>query len=274
MKLTEQSFQDMAGSIQKQVKGDTWVQYHPLLFKQALYGKPSAWLFRTVHGLGVDRFEVCIRLDNLYLSGFTNAKGQWFDFKPNSEYGTYKIPGATTLPFSNDYRHLVGHLKRYRSGAWENLVDLDVGKDSMLQAAAIVANYDPSSTPVEDIKLAVAKLVVFLCETQRFPYIWNLVNEAFQETHPTGKLDHRGAQLVVQWARISCALLIWNIDQERWDGKEVDELKVPRPQGPGIDSKDDALAAIWPILQATRCSVDYRKYPMKTTPPPSPPAAP
>ena len=71
------------------------------------------------------------------------------------------------------------------------------------------------------------------------------------------KLDHRGAQLSVQWKRISCVILIWNVDKPRWNNVEVNGLTEEHPDGPGIATVEEVLATVWPILQAKGCSVDY-----------------
>lgn len=69
---------------------------HPVLQEQRLSQKPPLVSQRT---------ELALRCDNLYLSGFSNAAGQWFRFKK----GGYRIPGSIQLNFKSNYASLMGN---------------------------------------------------------------------------------------------------------------------------------------------------------------------
>lgn len=240
------------------------VENHPILFDQpqSFRAAPPYWLFETLHGIGMFRTTLAIRADNLYLTGFTNGRGQYFSFKAD-QYNSYIIPGSIELSFTAHYADLVGDGEG--GAAWMKLVDLDLSRPAVQDAIKVVCSYHQdrkSAEQIKELKKALATLVVFVCESARFPYIRQRVESAFNtdlddpETEENRYLGHRGAQLVVQWKRISCAILIWK-KENSWNSQEAKELAVERPEGPGIATVEEALASVWPILSARGCSVKY-----------------
>ncbi|KAL6888873.1 hypothetical protein ACP4OV_009899 [Aristida adscensionis] len=219
------------------------VQEHPVLYPQTPWSRPGLWFFEILQGKGTDVTELPIRNDNLYLEGFANKRGNWFRFEGVEQS---VIPPSTLLSFNSTYRGL-GY------EGWRGLEGMELSREAVERAIGVLANYHPAITPDSVLKSAVATIIVVVIEAARFPYIRNLVNAAW---NTSGRLDKRGAFLVVNWRRISCAIHLWN-DKGRWEGKEVVELAN---EYLAITSAEQALAEIWPLLQPTDCSSNYNKH--------------
>ncbi|KAK8444870.1 hypothetical protein SEVIR_9G218255v4 [Setaria viridis] len=221
---------------------------NPKLTVQDLKNKPLHWFIPLLMGEGTASTNLAFRSDNLYLSGFTNQKGEWFSFQVDEDH-EYVIPGSTVLGFKSNYASLVGGGPGTGHEPWEFLVDLDISRAEILSAIAVLSEYDPSTTPDHVIKLALARLTVAFMEAQRFPFIRQRMYELWENGGP-GTLGWRGAKLVVHWSDISCALRIWDTraDKARWDSREAEGLKKEPPVGLGIATPEQALAEIWPIL--------------------------
>lgn len=233
------------------------VKNHPYLYKQRLSARPKELLFQKLHGIGLEWTNLAIRPDNLYVLGFANGAGTWFRFK--TEPNRYEIPGSIPLSFGSSYAELLGGV--VWPGAWWKLIDLDLSRDAILEAIKVLYTYDPQTTSDDELKKAVTTLVVFVCESTRFPYVQQLIHLAFDQGDGS-MMDYRGAKLVVNWKDISCAILIWNMDESTWDSDEAINLGQMMPAGLGITNIQEALAEVYPILQAERCSQKYRKQPV------------
>ena len=55
-------------------------------------------------------------------------------------------------------------------------MDLVVGPEAVLDAADVVSDFNPLTTPVHLIKRAIATLIVAFMEAQRFPFIRQIVS--------------------------------------------------------------------------------------------------
>ncbi|CAN6175245.1 unnamed protein product [Urochloa humidicola] len=222
---------------------------NPVLKNQFLSRKPANWLLPLLLGRGTARTNLAFRSDNLYLSAFTNGLGERFSFK--TEHGEYVIPGSTVLNFKNNYRDLVAGGVGTEEQAWQYLIGLEIGRDAVLTAIDTANEYNPQTTPDAVIQRALATLIVVFMEAQRFPYIRQQVVDAWNNG---GRLNALGAQMVVNWRRISCALRIWDWEMKEgrgnvWDSEEAEEIKVLN-----INTPKDARDAIGPVLHSGKCS--------------------
>ncbi|CAN6282007.1 unnamed protein product [Urochloa humidicola] len=124
----------------------------------------------------------------------------------------------------------------------------------LAEAITTLASYDPATTPLQEIKLALATVQVMVIEAARFRHVRDAVARAWEHG---GALDRRSAMLVGNCHRISCAVLIWNAGGgRRWDSKEAVEL-ANAEEGLGIGSAEEALENVGPLLQPQDCSVQY-----------------
>ncbi|CAL5086797.1 unnamed protein product [Urochloa decumbens] len=225
---------------------------NPVLKKQFLKSKPAHWFLPLLLGRSTTKTNLAFRSDNLYLSGFTNGEGSWFSFETDGEY---VIPESTVLGFRGNYRDLVAGGVGTEEQAWIHLIGLEIGRDAVLDAIAVVNGYNPNTTPDADIKRALATLIVVFMEAQRFPYIRQQVHDAW-ENEQGGRLNALGAEMVVHWKRTSCALLIWATKQDKgdWNSKEARKLMEDPPEGLHIFTPEQARATIGPVLRSERCT--------------------
>nr|CAB3498794.1 unnamed protein product [Digitaria exilis] len=226
---------------------------HPVLQDQNLFEKPMYWFMVLYGRLVSQRTELALRCDNLYLNGFSNAAGEWFSFKD----AEYVIPGSTQLNFKANYASLMGNGDEEddapRGGeAWKKLIGLELGLRYILDAIEVLADCHRKETPESVLKLAIVRIVVVFIEAQRFPHIRELVRQAWSNPNG-GKLDEFGAHLIVNWKDISCALLIWDGSADKNSWHKISEAKKMKRKL-GITTAEEALAAVWPILQSNDCS--------------------
>nr|CAB3493787.1 unnamed protein product [Digitaria exilis] len=159
------------------------------------------------------------------------------------------------LNFKSNYGDLVADGRAEGEQSWQYLADLRIDYDAVQDSVDVVSEYDPQTTPDRRIKRAVATLIVVFMESQRFPCIRQAVRDAWMSGGGKVKLGQRGAQLVVNWKRISCAVRIWDSmeDKGKWDSTEAKKLKQEPPAGLRIATPEEALCTIWPIVMG-RCS--------------------
>lgn len=225
---------------------------NPILKRQQLWKAPEFWSVPLLLGRGTKRTGFSFRSDNLYMSAFVNGAGEWFRFQVPD--GEYEIEEATPLDFFSNYDSLLEDFaKKPGSGnqAWEKLEGLDLGQEDVLDSIDVMDPYNKKTTSAPVIKLALVRIIVVFIESQRFPHIKQLVYEAWKNGH--GTLDRKGAELVANWKRTSCAIRIWDAsnDKARWDSKEAIQLKK---SGLCITTPESAKAEVWPILQSDGCS--------------------
>ncbi|KAF8684401.1 hypothetical protein HU200_044294 [Digitaria exilis] len=227
---------------------------HPKLVEQQLEKKPPHWFIPILMGRGNKYTSLSFRSDNLYLSAFTNAKGELFSFKLENPL-EFVVPGSRVLNFKSNYGDLVADGRAEGEQSWQYLADLRIDYDAVQDSVDVVSEYDPQTTPDRRIKRAVATLIVVFMESQRFPCIRQAVRDAWMSGGGKVKLGQRGAQLVVNWKRISCAVRIWDSmeDKGKWDSTEAKKLKQEPPAGLRIATPEEALCTIWPIVMG-RCS--------------------
>ncbi|XP_052163109.1 60 kDa jasmonate-induced protein-like [Oryza glaberrima] len=187
----------------------TWV-----LPQQTYNRKPAGWLMLELTGINkeADKIMIAIRVDNLYIAGFTDRTGRWYVFSNRARFGI--IPGATVLRLDDDYFSLVGGYKA--------LGNLLVSRDSTLRALEEMAGFVPS--PSEDagcLARAVAVMAVTFCETSRFMPIMLITRDNWVNGIGLGG----AAPLVVQWKTMSCAVLLSVQYNGRWDSQEADFLR-------------------------------------------------
>lgn len=225
---------------------------NPILKKQQLWEAPEFWFVPLLLGRGTKRTGFSFRSDNLYMSAFVNGAGEWFRYLVPD--GEYVIEEATPLDFKGNYDSLLDDFpEKPESGnqAWEKLEGLDLTREAVLNSIDVMDPYNKMTTRARDIKLALVRMIVVFIESQRFPHIRQLVYEAWKNDH--GTLDKMGAELVVNWKRTSCAIMIWDAsrDKARWDSREAIQLKET---GLCITTPESAKANVWPILQSDGCS--------------------
>lgn len=140
-----------------------------------------------------DASNLALRMDNLNLSGFTNKLGDWFAFDDQA----HLITDATPLGFTGAYGDLVG--------GYLNLRDLRLGRDAIREALRVLASYVARTGDKEQLKRALAVIIVTICEAARFPRLREKIAAGWLAgTY----LTPEEVEYVDNWEIFSCAILI------------------------------------------------------------------
>ncbi|XP_062183183.1 protein synthesis inhibitor I-like [Phragmites australis] len=217
------------------------IEKRPVLGVQKPNREPDCWIYVTLKGHGES--TLALRADNVYLTGFKTQGGSWYAFKKKD----HLIRGSTALSFEDDYKSLTG-------GGYKELENVVVGKKSAQEALAILANYKQGSIPEQEIKKALTRFILMLCEAGRFAPIRAAVIAAWDEEG--GKVDKAGVELTVKWRTISCALLVWDKTHKWGSIKEAKEIETYGD--PKMTSPKAAAENVYFILRPTDTCSDEK----------------
>lgn len=194
-----------------------------LWFHIALYTKQSS-------------LKLAIRMDNLYLVGFKNTAGDWWEF--NNDDGTHLIPGAKWLGFGGSYLDLIG-----KHGKLE---DVKLGRAKMEHAVDGLAKYSGEQGVLLEQQLLgaghhkgakedLARLVIMLCEGLRFLTVSDTVDKKFDHHLKAATITELEGKQVRKWEKISEAVFTWADDPT---------AKFPELEEIGIKNKNDAAKVV------------------------------
>ncbi|TVU01378.1 hypothetical protein EJB05_53147 [Eragrostis curvula] len=209
------------------------IQKRPVLGAQRY--KPDVWINVALKGNGGESATLAIRADNVYLVGF-KAQAGWYAFKGKDSL----IKESTPLNFGDDYNALTGGSSK--------LAAVAVGKKSAQEALSILAKYNKASTAEKEVKMALTRFVLMICEAARLVPVREDVISAWEQGGTVRKV---GVEITVKWKVISCALLIWE-KTKKWNNKDATEIK-----GLGDPKMVDAESAaknVYFIIQPTPAS--------------------
>lgn len=144
-----------------------------------------------------------LRTDNLYVVGFRNTGGQWFEFR--GEGGGHTINGSTMLRFSGGY---VGR----GLGTLASVTDINVESSATMEDAVRgLAGYRGEAAISEDrLKVWLRTLIVSFIESSRFTGMADCVAAALSGSEQEKKDTRFTTSLVEQihnWSSLSKALL-------------------------------------------------------------------
>ncbi|KAM3310417.1 hypothetical protein ACQJBY_031233 [Aegilops geniculata] len=155
--------------------------------------------------------------DDLYVPGFKDTTLQWNHFPEFEPI----VPGSRELPVKHTYPSLLplfpngsrmSHLQLYR---------VPLGKAATLGAFRTLANYNPLTTPRQDLRSALVTLIVTFSEGHRFDQLNRRLKNEWDNARPIYMLEEE-APYVVCWGSLSRAL-------ERWEESGRKEW-TKRPQ--------------------------------------------
>lgn len=139
-----------------------------------------------------------LRTDNLYVVGFRNQAGRWFEFRHENGGLPPIIPGATMLHFSGSYvgTNSLAPLNGPR--------DVNIGRHTIESAVHSLAQ----STGEEDQRLKdwLRTLIVSFIESIRFNSVASAVAEALRNDQ-VNQLEEHHIHQIRNWSAISTALL-------------------------------------------------------------------
>ncbi|KAM0923862.1 hypothetical protein ACQ4PT_005267 [Festuca glaucescens] len=176
-----------------------------------------------------------LRTDTIYFVGFKIEGGSSYAFKGDERF----VTGSRSLGFQGDYSALVG--------GHANLGGVVIGQKAAQEALDILAGYS-RATPEAEIKKALTRFVVMICEATRFAPIRAAVKGAWEQG---GTFPKVGVELVVLWRDTSCAILVWNRNKgEGWSEiKEVKEKKLEEEGDPLMKTGDEAVKNVCVLLR-------------------------
>ncbi|VAH09311.1 unnamed protein product [Triticum turgidum subsp. durum] len=198
---------------------------------------PATWIKPTLKGRGNDKVTLWFANDNLYFLAYNNLTDKLHTSKG---YDAIFVEPFYPLPFGPSYRDLMGVHKGpdgKNIPSHKFLVGVPLGKESLLDAIHVLSSYDPTSTstPVGDLKIAMAQIILMGPESLRFRPVRDayILQWGRGETYLTEKVT----DYLVKWSEISKVLVWWEWAGRRdfWDPKEAgelaDELDIESPEG-------------------------------------------
>uniref|UniRef100_A0A453MVR9 rRNA N-glycosylase n=2 Tax=Aegilops tauschii subsp. strangulata TaxID=200361 RepID=A0A453MVR9_AEGTS len=160
---------------------------------------PTQWINVTVLGEGQDRVKIMWRNENLYFLSFVTPADRLCYMKG---YGALFHGRGTELTFGESYPDLI-------KGGYESLTQVQLGREALLRAIHIMANYDPRITPEEDIKVAVLTMTIMGPESLRF----NGVRAIFTaDLDKVTFLSKDQTKYIPKWGLLSVALFCEKYD--------------------------------------------------------------
>ncbi|RLN29488.1 hypothetical protein C2845_PM05G30120 [Panicum miliaceum] len=241
--LATDTYDDMYQRVQAVLKRPSRVPYHPSDVKgrhvlgprrPEFYGAPNRWIKVDVVGEApADKTTLAIADDDLYLLGFSNASGDWHILR-----GQSGLPGATALPFGENYGDLV-------QGGHMNLYTVPLGKQSAAYAAKKLARYGGGCTriPTHQVKDAMVRFVVMVTEATRFRAIRGVFSGSNwqRETFITPVQ----ARYVVHWGQLSRLLVEWERSKcRKWGGDGFSQLAQSVADDIAVRNSADALEIV------------------------------
>jgi hypothetical protein len=243
--LATDTHDDLYKRVQAVLRRPSKVPYDPSDVKEShvlgplrpnFYQAPEQWIKVDVVGEApADRTTLAIAVDDLYLLGFSNASGDWHILGG----GFTCLPGATTLPFRDNYRDLI-------QGGHRNLYTVPLAKQSAAYAAKKLARYGGGRTriPVHEVKDAMVRFVVMITEATRFRAIRGVFSGSNwqQETFITPLQ----ARYVVHWGLLSRLLVEWGERSQcsEWGGRGFGQLAQTVSDDIAVRNSLDALAIV------------------------------
>ncbi|KAF7520884.1 hypothetical protein G7054_g12612 [Neopestalotiopsis clavispora] len=146
--------------------------------------------------------RVRIRMDNLYLIGFTNEAGtpQWFEFlhEDRRQY----IPGSTSLGFSGHYSTLDNKCPGNQA---RNTIPL--GRQQLITAVNVLAK-STATTPHQTNAPHLLVIIQMFCEAMRFKYIRKYISSEVRGDYAaSGRIpDQKCIDLETNWSAHSSAV--------------------------------------------------------------------
>ncbi|CAD6254639.1 unnamed protein product [Miscanthus lutarioriparius] len=175
---------------------------HPVLPRQRSPHRPARWIHITL--LVRDEGHVttlAVRDDNVYLIGFRNRRGQWYEFGFSGGRSARVLPAewsSTFLECDVGYGGIVG-------GAM-NLVGLGLGRWFARDAVRRLSAYEqaPGGGVDERTRRHLARLIVMVCEAARMIPHCETVLDGWDRT---GAIAERHVHLLWNWKHMSHAVL-------------------------------------------------------------------
>lgn len=215
----------------------------PVLPKQQYGKQPARWILITLLGNPGEWTTLAVRDDNVYLKGFRNRTGQWYEFGFSRLQGQKKKSGrmirwprreSIFLECDVDYESMVG------VGGAYNLVNLDLSLGSAVDAVGRLSRHvndtDGTGRASDGVKEDLARLIVMICEAARMAPHYLRVKNCMEDLHCRGCITREEVKYLLNWGMTSEALLRWwnkllrgeDWREEDWPDR-LTNIKIPGP---------------------------------------------
>lgn len=184
----------------------------PVLPRQRHGNQPQRWIYITLrvpNGREAATTTLAIRDDNLYLIGFQNGEGEWYEFGFSGQSKRMlPVPESTFLECDVTYRDMVR----------DPLTTLKLGLRDALGAVRHLSGHPYTTTDDgSEVRRGLAKLILMICEAARMdPFYQRVISDNGQG------IDDQEVKYLRNWGDISVALLRWD-NEERW---RVESLRI------------------------------------------------
>ncbi|KAL6640837.1 hypothetical protein ACP70R_021960 [Stipagrostis hirtigluma subsp. patula] len=214
---------------------------HPVLARPRVK-QPTRWIHieLQVPGEETSRTTLAVRDDNLYVMGFMNQSGVWYDL--GNPYGAKMLPPeyeSILLGWGITYTSILN--VRNKKAVLEKLHSVRLGKVFATAAVHTLSRY-PDVEDGEDPRLALVGLLIMVCETAKL----NPLQRHFEDGWETEKeFTPTLMEYIWNWGPISRALLTWK--EEGYSGWN----KESRLKSIGIKRLKDALEVVHLVFHAS-----------------------
>lgn len=219
-------------------KGDhDKVMTRPVLAWEQRGRKNYRWMHINILEGRTRIITLAVRDHNVYLIGFKNKKGDWYEFGIDKVSNKSLFPDGVSSKFLGcdvSYGSMIGDRKR--------LKDVDLRKSSVVEAVHRLSNYAHEDEARASARRDLARLIVVVCEAARMSPHYVRAHRGWQDDAPT-TLDIKEVAQVVMWKHMSQALLEW-----RWCTVHRQEYRWPSAMT-GVENADAALGVVQLLLR-------------------------
>ncbi|KAM3405675.1 hypothetical protein ACQJBY_008280 [Aegilops geniculata] len=214
---------------------------HPVLARERPFRQPLQWIhvkLEVVAGEETASTTLAIRNYECYAAGFMNQNGIWYDLAPHYPWGRsgdkQLPPEYNSVRLNWDYS-LWSDVARYELIS-ERLGRIRLGKESARAAVGTLSRY-PDVEESEKPMLALALLIIMVCESARFNPIFESIATGWENTEM--ECPKELYEYTRSWRPISLALL-------RWKDHDHNNNKWPQQQQSvmGMKCPVDALRVV------------------------------
>ncbi|KAL6639078.1 hypothetical protein ACP70R_022808 [Stipagrostis hirtigluma subsp. patula] len=171
---------------------------------------------------GDKKVTLRLRVDNLYVIGFSNTAGRWFEFQHDNNMGPM-IQGSTSLTYNGSYTsNGIGSL---------NTSEAIIGRPAVLDAINGLANF--SGTTDDSTRRNLRALIVNFIESIRFHSIADRVALHMSSSESPAhqrRLTLRDIGVIRSWGSMSRALRINVMDPQQNTFRAFNHLQIQNRQ--------------------------------------------
>ncbi|KAF7012666.1 hypothetical protein CFC21_026833 [Triticum aestivum] len=233
---------------------------HPVLARRRHSQQPPRWIhvkLEVVAGEETSSTTLAIRDDECCAAGFMNQNGVWYDLAPHYPWrrsGDKQLPPEyNSVRLDWDYR-LWSDVAQYEL-IHERLGRICLGQESARAAVRMMSRY-PDVEEHEEPMLALAQLIIMVCESARFNPISESIATGWDTRIECPKELYEYTRI---WRQISVALLRWKDhghNSNRWPQQQHSEM--------GINCPVDALRIVYLLFNSDdRTKQIYMQYTIK-----------